>query len=237
MRSAMAMIELIFAIVIIAISVMTIPSMMNVANESAKRILVDDDTMVRLKSQAMDKFQARWGGEYNSTDGESNPLFMNISNLTTQTDLNCSRNLGTRRENPNSTVACGVDQNASEIPALSTSDGGLADGNVSKGLEMLNAGTETLSVTASSGEVYRVSATYRVSYVPSITAGGVLTNSNTETATWRLGASGTMMPSDGNLGAVANNRTNLKRVVIRFWDNNLSVDTTLTFFKSNKGGA
>ena len=97
MRPAMAMIELIFAIVIIAISVMTIPSMMNVANESAKRILVDDDTMVRLKSQAMDKFQARWGGEYNSTDGESNPLFMNISNLSIQTDLNCSRDLGTRR--------------------------------------------------------------------------------------------------------------------------------------------
>jgi hypothetical protein len=237
MRSAMAMIELIFAIVIIAISVMTIPSMMNVANESAKRILVDDDTMVRLKSQAMDKFQARWGGEYNSTDGESNPLFMNISNLSIQTDLNCSRDLGTRRLNPNSTVACGVGQMALEIPNTTGNGANQADGNVSKGIEKLNGGTETLSVTASSGEVYTVNATYGVSYVPSTTAGGVLTNSNTETATWRLGSSGMMIPVDGDLGAVAANRTNLKRVVIRFWDNNLGVDTTLTFFKSNKGGA
>jgi hypothetical protein len=237
MRSAMAMIELIFAIVIIAISVMTIPSMMNVANEAAKRILVDDDVMVRLKSQAMDKFQARWGGEYNSTDGESNPLFMNISNLETVTDLNCSRDLGTRRLNPNSTVACGVGQMALEIPNTTGNGANQADGNVSKGIEKLNGGTETLSVTASSGEVYTVNATYGVSYVPSVTAGGVLTNSNTETATWRLGSSGMMIPVDGDLGAVAANRTNLKRVVIRFWDNNLGVDTTLTFFKSNKGGA
>jgi hypothetical protein len=244
----MAMIELIFAIVIIAISVMTIPSMMNVANESAKRILVDDDTMVRLKSQAMDKFQARWGGEYNSTDGESNRLFMNISNLETVTDLNCSRVIIiggppnqieiNYRNNPNSTVMCGVaGQMALEIPNTTGNGANQADGNVSKGIEKLNGGTETLSVTASSGEVYTVNATYGVSYVPSVTAGGVLTNSNTETATWRLGSSGMMIPVDGDLGAVAANRTNLKRVVIRFWDNNLGVDTTLTFFKSNKGGA
>jgi len=63
-RPAMAMIELIFAIVIIAITVITIPVMINVAGELSKRMSIDDDVMTRLSSQMIDKFQARWGGEY-----------------------------------------------------------------------------------------------------------------------------------------------------------------------------
>jgi hypothetical protein len=43
-----------------------------------------------------------------------------------------------------------------------------------------------------------------------------------------------MIP-DGSLGTNANQRTHLKRVVTRFQNAALGVDTTLTFFKSNKG--
>ena len=43
MRSAMAMIELIFAIVIIAISILTIPSMLSVAEQVSKVMIIDED--------------------------------------------------------------------------------------------------------------------------------------------------------------------------------------------------
>ncbi|MFH0708708.1 MAG: hypothetical protein V2A75_00735 [Pseudomonadota bacterium] len=227
MRSAMAMIELIFAIVIIAISVMTIPSMMNIADQASKRIAIDDDVMARLSGQMIDKFQARWGGEYVGIDNnESTPVF--TSAITTMPDLNCSRIVGTQafRANPDSSVECNLTQIPLAIPATT---GAGADGNVSKGLEMLNSGTETLRVTSSTGETFDIYATYNVRYVPSVLTS--LTG-NTATATWRLGSSGAIdQDIDGSLTA----KTHLKRVVVRFWNNSLGVDTTLTFFKSNKG--
>ena len=109
----------------------------------------------------------------------------------------------------------------------------MADGNISKGLEMLNAGTETLNVTSSSGEIVSISATYNVRYVPS----SVVVTGNTATATWTLGSSASIAADNGGkLGTALADRTHLKRVVIRFWDNTLGVNTTLTFFKSNTGG-
>jgi len=230
MRPAMAMIELIFAIVIIAISVMTIPSMMNVAGESSKRVAIDDDVMARLSGQMIDKFQARWGGEYVYDLNESTPTYM--STISTVADLNCSRIVGAIafRANPDSTTECNITQIPLAIPATT---GAGADGNISKGLEMLNSGTETLSVISSTGESFDINATYNVRYVPS-----TLTSvaGNTATATWRLGSSGTITQDiDGFLGTAATDRTHLKRVVVRFWNSDLDVDTTLTFFKSNKG--
>jgi hypothetical protein len=150
-------------------------------------------------------------------------------------DLNCSRTVGTRlyRANPDSTSECILDQNASFIPAASTANGGTADGNVSKGLEMLNAGTETLRVTSSTGEMFDLNATYNVRYVPSALDAFV---GNIATATWRLGSSGTIsQDNNGSLGAAAANRTHLKRVVVNFWNTALDVNSTLTFYKSNKG--
>lgn len=226
MRKAMAMIELIFAIVIIAISVMTIPSMMNIADQASKRIAIDDDVMARLSGQMIDKFQARWGGEYVYDTNDSTPTYM--STIATIADLNCSRIVGTQafRSNPDSTTECNLTQIPLDIPATT---GAGADGNVSKGLEMLNAGTETLSVTSSTGETFDINATYNVRYVPSaLTA----TAGNTATTTWRLGSSGAITQDiDGSL----TNKTHLKRVVVRFWNDDLGVDTTLSFFKSNKG--
>lgn len=90
MRPAMAMIELIFAIVIIAISVMTIPSMMSVADKASKGMAIDDDVMARLSGWVLDKFQARWDGNY----GASGSGALNID---TMEDLNCSRGIGNVR--------------------------------------------------------------------------------------------------------------------------------------------
>ena len=88
MRKAIAMIELIFAIVIIAISVLTIPTMMTVANKASKGIVIDEDVMARLSGWALDKSQARWDRNYQASG--SGPLNINIA------DLNCSRGLGYR---------------------------------------------------------------------------------------------------------------------------------------------
>lgn len=231
MRPAMAMIELIFAIVIISISLITIPSMMSVANESSKRIILDDDVMARLSGQMIDKFQARWGGEYIIDQNESTPTY--ISSLTNVSDLNCSRPSGVGlgfRKNPDSNVECNLTQVPLAIPTSVGNGATQADGNVTKGIEKLNGGTENFVIGASTGETITLNATYNVRYVSS----GVTINGNSETATWRLGSSDSIASDNGGLhGTALADRTHLKRVVVNFWNND--VNTTLTFFKSNIG--
>lgn len=214
MRHAMAMIELIFAIVVIAISVISIPMMISVADKASKQITVDDDVMSRLAGWTIDKFQARWDGNYSASG--SGLLWIATA------DLNCSRGAGNvwYRENVNSSVQCN-DQNLTPI-ADPIPDG---DGNLTKGIEQLQGGAEPITVTAASGESYDVNATYSVSYVDA----AVVMNGNTATASWVLGSSTTMNPS------AAGTTTHLKRVVTRFSNPNLPTDTVLTFFKSNKG--
>jgi hypothetical protein len=214
MRSAMAMIELIFAIVIIAISVITIPMMISVADNAAKRITLDDDIMSRLSGWTIDKFQARWDGNYSASG--SGPLVMNPNTG----DLRCvPRIVGSTilyRENNNSAIQCDINGNPpSVIPT--------GDGNITRGIEQLNGGSEPITITPAGGTAYNVTATYVVSYVDSTVAG-----TNTQTATWRLGSSTTMNPNPTGI-------SHLKRVVTRFNNTALGVDTTITFFKSNKG--
>lgn len=234
MRSAIAMIELIFAIVIIAISIMTIPSMMNIAAQTTKKMTIDDDVMARLSSQLIDKFQARWGGEYILADANGTKLVPKISMLTNTLDLNCSRSSGPGlgfRINPDSLAECNLTQFPRVIPSTLGTGVNQADGNVSKGIEKINGGTETLSVISSTGERFDINATYSVRYVSS----DVNISGNAANAIWKLGSSGNMAP-DGSLGTTTATQTHLKRIVVRFWNNALGVDTTLTFYKSNKGG-
>ncbi|MDP1784240.1 MAG: type II secretion system protein [Sulfuricurvum sp.] len=212
MRPAMAMIELIFAIVIIAISVLSIPSMISVADKAVKQIMIDDDVMSRLSGWAIDKFQARWDQNYQASG--SGPLL-----LINAADLNCSRGTGTvwYRANPDSKIQCDPLNAPSVIAA--------GDGNLSKGIEQLNGGSEPITITAASGENYTITASYAVSYVDSALDNIV---NNTASDTWTLGSSGTMSPG-------ATGTSHLKRVVTRFSNPTLGTDIVLTFFKSNKG--
>jgi len=219
MRPAMAMIELIFAIVIIAISVISIPVMVSVADKINKQITIDDDVMSRLSGWTIDKFQARWDQNYAASG--SGPLWI-------AGDLGCSRGSGTvwYRANPDSQAQCDEqNRTGSTIPA----DG---NGSLASGIEQLNHGNagngESISITPAGGTTYNVTATYEVRYVSSALDGPPV--NNTATATWVLGSSTNMAP-DGSL----NVPTHMKRVVTRFQDTTLGVDTTLTFFKSNKG--
>jgi hypothetical protein len=215
LRSAIAMIELIFAIVIIAISVLTIPSMMHIASNASKNMAIDDDVIARISGWSVDKFQGRWDKDYNAS--QTGPLWISPSSG----DLGCSRGSGNSwyRLNTTSMIACN-DHNLtpSTIPTL-------GDGNISRGIEQLNGGTEPITITTSNGTIQTLMANYSVAYVPST----VTVSGNTATATWTLGSSATMNPSPS--GGV----THLKRVVTRFYDTNNSADVVLTFFKSNKG--
>lgn len=223
MRPAVAMIELIFAIVIIAISIMTLPTMLAVSGAASKGLTVDDDVMARLSGWTADKFQARWDGNYSASG--SGPLLIDAAGVVA--DLGCSRGAGAvwYRVNPDSQVQCDPAARApSVIPANGT-------GDLANGIEQLNAGNggagEQITITPSVGTPYTVTATYRVDYV---TSGTVAVGVDGEAAAWQLGSSVNMNPNPA--GAPP---THLKRVVIRFSNNALGTDSVLTFFKSNKG--
>lgn len=218
MRSAMAMIELIFAIVIIAISVIAIPSMMAVANQVSKTVMIDDDVMSRLLGWTMDKFQARWDGNY----AASGSGILGASG----SDLNCSRIVASvrYRENNNSNAQCDdLNRTASVIPTPQGS------GILANGIEQLNGGLETIRIISASGTEYDVNASYAVSYVSSALDAPPV--GNTATATWIIGSSTDMDPAPSSLTVP----THLKRIVTRFYDPVTQTDTVLTFFKSNKG--
>lgn len=218
MRRAIAMIELIFAMVIIAISVISIPTMISVADQASKQMIMDDDVVSRIAGWTMDKFQARWDQRYAASGS-------NLLVISGTADLGCSRGSGSVRfrANPDSAVMCD-DQNLSPS-GIGSAGAGTADGNLTKGIEQLNGGSETLTVSAATGEHYTITASYAVGYVE---AGLTSVSDNRATATWRLGSSTDMNPD-------ASGTSHLKRVVTRFNNAALGVDTTLTFFKSNKG--
>ena len=218
MRKAIAMIELIFAIVIIAISVLSIPSMMAVADNASKGIMVDEDILKRMMGEITKVSQARW--DQNSTAPDFRPLRI-------AGDLDCNRpdplgGAGWYRANPDSSMMCGV---GGPMMAATPAAGNL---NLSQGIEQLHNNPYNLdiNVTGATGS-YSVPIEYRVSYV---TATISAINGGVATATWTLGSSTDMNPLP------AANATHLKRIVARVQKaNNPDVDMTLTFFKSNVG--
>jgi prepilin-type N-terminal cleavage/methylation domain-containing protein len=224
MRKAMTMIEVIFAIVIIAISVMAIPSMMEISSKATKGVSVDDDILKRMSGELTKIFQTRWDGNYIPSVldlTELKPLW-----IATVPDLNCSRGSGNDwyRLNPASSKLCN-DLNASPAMAATPATG---DGNLTAGIEKINNFNYNFEVNATTGDSYHVPVTYQVSYVNS-TVSPSDSSSNTVTATWVLGSSGSMTPS------ASGTQTHLKRIVATASGANPDVNITLTFFKSNKG--
>lgn len=220
LRLGMAMIELIFAIVIIAISVITIPSMMTVANNASKGMIIDEDILKRMMGEITKVSQARW--DQNSTAPDFNPL-----QITAGGDLPCAvdplRGAGVYRVNPNSSMAC---SNSSPMMAVAPADGNLS---LNFGIEQLHNSPYNLEINATGANtIYTIPIGYVVSYVTAtmsaINAAGVAT------ATWQLGSSANMNPNP------AAGQTHLKRIVVSIQNNaNPDVNMTLTFFKSNVG--
>lgn len=217
MRHAIAMIELIFAIVIIAISVLSIPSMMAVADNATKGMVIDEDLLKRMMGEITKVSQARW--DRNSTAPDFRPLRI-------AGDLQCDRadplgGEGWYRRNPDSSMMC-----ADNGPMMGTAPVN-GDLNLSRGIEQLHNRSYNMEINATDGNIYTVPIQYRVSYVSAaisaIDADGVAT------ATWRVGSSTNLNPD------ASGTATHLKRVVVHSQDNDPDIDMTLTFFKSNVG--
>lgn len=210
----MAMIELIFAIVIIAISVLTIPSMMNIADDSTKGMMIDEDVLKRMSEEIVKVSKARWDQNYTDPTNASEAQF-NVLQISNE-----CWNDGTvfRRRNPDSLMLCEVNTTA---PSTIPSSGDL---NLTKGIEQLNNRDYNMSVNNGN---YTVPIAYRVGYTNS----AMVLTGTTGAATWTLGSS-----SDLGAGFTAG-PTHLKQVVVRTQDstNNIDIDMTLTFFKSNVG--
>lgn len=217
MRLAMAMIELIFAIVIIAISVITIPSMMNVADNASKGMIIDEDILKRIMGEITKVSQARW--DRNSTAPDFGSL-----QIAGDIDLPCNidplRGAGTYRANPDSSMVC-----SANTPEAVPANGNL---NLTQGIEQLHNNPYNFEINATGANtIYTIPIEYRVNYV---TATMSAINAGVATATWRLGSSANMNPSN------AGTQTHLKQIVVRTHNPaNPDVDMTLTFFKSNVG--
>ncbi|MEW5831214.1 MAG: hypothetical protein AB1763_00035 [Campylobacterota bacterium] len=219
MRRAVAMIELIFAIVVIAISVLSIPSMMAVANNASMGLMVDEDILKRLSGEIVKVSQARW--DQNSLPPDFRPLQVGG-------DLPCNRpdpfgGSAVFRANPDSSMACAT---GGAAMAANPAAGNL---NLSQGIEQLHARAYNLQIQQTGGAaVYTVPVAYAVSYVDATMS--AIDAAGAATATWRLGSSTSMSP------AASGTQTHLKRVVARVQNAaNPDVDMTLTFFKSNVG--
>lgn len=216
-RPAIAMIELIFAIVIIAISVLSIPSILAVANNASKGILIDEDILIRLSGEIIRVSQARW--DQNSTAPEFRPLLITG---TVPEDMVCDRNVSgiLYRRNPDSTLPC-----SSASPSMPTTptDGDFL--NLTKGIEQLHNQSYDLEINATNS--YIIPITYRVSYVQATTS--AINADGVATATWTLGSSADMNPDPSST------QTHLKRIVVNAGSTNTDTNMTLTFFKSNVG--
>ncbi len=212
-RSAMAMIELIFAIVIIAISILTIPSILSVAEKVSKVMIIDEDILKRMMGEITKVSQSRW--DENSTAPEFRPLRITG-------DMECDRQDGEERyrRNPDSRMVC---SNAAPAMLPAPVNGDL---NLSRGIEQLHNRNYNLEINATGGTIYTIPISYNVSYVTATTSA---INGGIATATWQLGSSTNIDPN------AAGTATHLKRVVVRCQNNNPDVDMTLTFFKSNVG--
>lgn len=222
MRLGMAMIELIFAIVIIAISIMTIPSMMNVADNASRGMIIDEDILKRMMGEITKVSQARWDRNVSAPD---------FAPLQIAGDLVCApdpaRGSENYRLNPNSMIVC---SDNGPMMAAAPANGDL---NLSRGIEQLHNNPYNLEVNVTAGAVstmYTIPIQYSVSYVTATLTAGPDAN-GTATATWQLGSSATLNPNS----AVA--ATHLKRIVATVQDNDPAVNMTLTFFKSNIGKA
>lgn len=210
-RYGMTLIELLFAIIIISITIMTIPSMMSVASSVTKSELVDEDILKRTSAELLKVSQARWDAKYqdvNGTSGDAEFRFLPISS---------SECLNGKRRNPDSNQFCSTDTPTAPIPTTGSKD-------LSQGIEQFNNIDYNLTVDATTD--YSVPISYKVFYVNYTPATPV---SGTETVTWRLGSTTNLTPNS------VTGPTHLKAVVARTNDSSREIDMVFTFFKSNTG--
>jgi len=218
------MIELIFAIVVVAIVMLTIPMIIRVMNQS-EELSLGQEIFAKMYAQAQRKSMNPW--DENVTNLLFNfPADGTVLMINATDDLNCSRQIGTNlyRENNISTREC----NQALLTPSAIING---DKNGTLGIEHYNNTTYTVKDT--------LNGDYQVHIVVAYVDDGdkdIVHNGN-YTTTWEIGND--TSPSGATAAA---NATHLKRVVMRFTRLDGSSNpvpsipvTTLTFYMSNIG--
>lgn len=210
------MIELIFAIVVVAIVMLTIPMIIRVMNQS-QELSVGQEIFAKMYAQAQRKSMNPWDQNVSnviltdSTDGT-------ILHINGVADLNCSRSVGSSlyRENNISTREC----NQAFLAASAITNG---DANGTLGIEHYN----NTSITIVDPVNGNYTANIAVSYVDD---GDDTPHNGHYSTTWFLG-------DDAAPSGSGSAPSHLKRVVMRFSkpDNTTIPVTTFTFFMSNIG--
>lgn len=222
------MIELIFAIVIVAIVMLTIPMIIRVMNQS-QELSLGQEIFAKMYAQAQRKSMNPWDQSVsrivlNPEDTNGTILIVNDGSA----DLNCSRLVGTTFYRVNNISSRECNQAflaASAIPAQDNNLSGMW------GIEQYNDEAYIVQDTLNGNYEIRMVVAY-------VNDGAVDAVHNGRYATtWQLGNSSS--PSGATAAA---NATHLKRVVMRFTrvDNNgipiaTMPVTTFTYFMSNIG--
>lgn len=216
-RPAIAMIELVFAIVIIAIVMLSIPMIIRVMNQS-QELSLGQEIFAKMYAQAQKKSMNPWDQQVSNIALNPNDTNGTILWVSSTPDLNCSRLVGSTyyRNNTISTRVCNQ-------AFLAASAIGTGDGNGTLGIEHYNDTNITIKDTMNGD----YSAIIEVGYVSS--AVDAENNLGHFTTTWTLGNDQT-----GSGATASANSTHLKRVVMTFSKTGKPT-STFTFFMSNIG--
>lgn len=209
------MIELIFAIVVVSIVMLSIPMIIRVMNQS-QELSAGQEIFAKMYAQAQKKSMNPWDEHVsdivlNPNDTNGTILLVGGGNI----DLNCSRVVGTTsyRNNPISTRACNQ-------ASLAASAIGAGDANGTRGIEHYNNTNITI--------VDPINGNYNAHIVVDYVDDSAVESSNGHLdAVWSLGNDAT--PSGAGSAA-----SHLKRVVMTFTKAGLPT-STFTFFMSNIG--
>lgn len=214
-RPAIAMIELIFAIVIIAIAMLSIPMIVRVMNQS-EELSLGQEIFAKMYAQAQKKSMNPWDRHVsdivrNPDDTNGTVLFIDGGNV----DLNCSRLVGSNRYR-NNTISTRVCNQA----LLAASAIGAGDTNGTLGIEHYNDTNITI--------VDPINGNYNAHIVVEYVSDTATETSNGHiAATWVLG-------NDSTPSGAGSAPSNLKRVVMTFTKSGKPT-STFSFFMSNIG--
>lgn len=228
-RNAFTLIELIFAIVIVAITVLSVPVMLQI-NSRGVQANVDQEAVFAASAKLMQTLSYPWD-EYSSTVDEitgyvSDPGIVNITGGTAS--LNCvgaSRIAGgVRKCNGFAVSALGVDDNHSII--------GMDERNET------NRAMDTDAITE--GSTTSAAATYKATYKMDVDVVHISDAEATDTSTIDYNS---LDPFNGKTFLLsttrlaANQSSNLKMVSVSIKDQNNRVVTTLRAYATNIGWA
>lgn len=211
------MIELIFAIVVVAIVMLTVPMIIRVMNQS-QELSLGQELFAKMYAQAQRKSMNPWDWGVSSivlNPNDTNGTILMVGS----TDLNCSRSVGLSvyRDNNISTRECNQVIAASAIPAH--------DGNLSGmwGIEQYN--DESYTVHDPINGDYTV--TIMVSYADDGDDWTVAGHTGHYATVWTLG-------DDASPSGAGTTVSHLKRIVMKYEKSGLPT-STFTFFMSNIG--